>query len=275
MTPPSATTAPLQRALSPDGVRSGGVLHTFAHQVKAEVLKLWRIPAFSLPTILFPALLFLLFAAPAARNNAEAGEFIGQYLLATFSAYGLLGVSFFSIGVGVAAERGQGWGILVRATPLPPWIYFTAKLVMTVIFASLILALMFAAGYIAAGVRMPLLQWGWLFLVLVLGVLPLTTIGFTLGYWAGPNSAAPLANIIFLPLSFASGLWQPLDSLPDIVQQIAPYLPTYHYGRVALYAVGVDDGQIVTHVLWLVGTAVLFTALAVWGYRRDEGRLYG
>jgi len=265
----------MNRRLSPNGVRSGGVGTMLWQQIKAEFLKLWRIPAFSVPTLLFPLLLFMLFAVPNATQTLPDGRTVGQYLLASFCAYGLLGVSFFSFGVGVATERGQGWGTLVRATPMPPWIYFTAKLVMGLLFACLILALLFPAAYIAGEVRMPPLQWVALFFTLVIGVLPLTTIGFALGYWAGPNSAAPIANLIYLPLSFASGLWQPLNTLPVFVQQIAPYLPPYHYGRIALYAVGVDDGQLLVHIAWLLGTAIVFTALAVWGYRRDQGRLYG
>jgi ABC-2 type transport system permease protein len=52
-------------------------------------------------------------------------------------------------------------------------------------------------------------------------------------------------------------------------------LPPYHYGQLAWRAVGVDDGQVALHIAWLIGTAVVFGLLAVWGYRRDNGRQFG
>ena len=38
---------------------------------------------------------------------------------------------------------------------------------------------------------------------------------------------------------------------------------------------GLDDGQLALHIAWLIGTAVVFGLLAVWGYRRDNGKQFG
>jgi len=48
-----------------------------------------------------------------------------------------------------------------------------------------------------------------------------------------------------------------------------------HYGQLACRAVGVDDGQVWLHIIWLLGTALVFGLLAVWGYRRDTGKQFG
>ncbi|GAC1556670.1 MAG: ABC transporter permease [Herpetosiphon sp.] len=264
-----------RHALSPTAVHSGRWASMFGQQIRAEFLKLWRIPAFSVSTLMFPVILFLLFGVPYARQTMADGTSAGKYLLASFSAYGLLGVAFFSFGVGVASERGQGWMRLLRATPLPTTIFIAAKVVMALLFAVLVLALLFPLAFFAGHVRMPVQQWSLLFIYLVVGVLPFSTVGFALGYLAGPNSAAPIANLIYLPLSFASGLWQPLESMPAFVQKIAPFLPPYHYGQLVRRAVGVDDGHTGQHIVWLIGTAVVFGLVALWGYRRDQGKLYG
>ncbi len=269
-------TVPLQeRRLSPTAVRGPGWAVALGRQTAAEFWKMWRVPAFSAPTIIFPLLLFMLFGVPNAQFKMPDGSTVGKYLLASFGAYGLLGIAFFSFGIGVAVERGQGWTKLVRATPLPAWIFFLAKLLMAILFAVIVLALLLPLGALAAGVRMPLTQWVALPLTLILGMLPFSTVGFTLGYWAGPNSAAPIANLIYLPLSFASGLWQPLETLPKFVQRLAPYLPSYHYGQLVRFAVGVDDGKLTQHILWLAGTLVVGAVLAIWGYRRDYGKQFG
>jgi len=58
--------------------------------------------------------------------------------------------------------------------------------------------------------------------------------GLAIGYFAGPNSAPAAINLIYLPLSFCSGLWVPYMFLPKLVRQIALALPPYHLSQLAL-----------------------------------------
>lgn len=263
------------RRASTTVIRSGQIGPMVMQQARSEFIKLWRIPMFSVPTLLFPILLFLLFGAPYADNMLPGGTSVGKYMMASFAAYGLLGVAFFSFGIGVATERAQGWTKLVRTTPMPAWVYFAGKIIMALVFATLLLLILFPVAALVAGVRMPLGEWVLLCVTLALGMLPLVTAGFALGYWAGPNSAAPIANLIYLPIAYASGFLMPLDALPEWVQEIAPYLPPYHYGQLAWHAVGVDDGNAAQHIAWLLGTALVCGLLAVWGYQRDHGKQFG
>ncbi len=266
---------PLDRRLSATAIRSGQIGPMLLQQARNEFLKLWRIPMFSVPTLLFPILLFLLFGAPIAGETLPNGTSVGKYVMASFAAYGVLGIAFFSFGIGVANERGQGWTKLVRATPMRPWVYFAGKMAMALLFATLLLLSLFLVAALVAGVRMSPGEYVVLVVSLVLGMLPLVMAGLALGYWAGPNSAAAIANLIYLPIAYASGFLMPVQSLPQFVQSITPYLPPYHYGQLAWRAVGLDDGQLALHIAWLIGTAVIFGLLAVWGYRRDNGKQFG
>ncbi len=268
-------TSTLERRLSSTAQRSGGVGRMLWQQIRSEWLKQWRIPAFSIPTLLFPVLFFFIFGVPNAGRTMEDGTDVGRFVLAGLSASGLLSIALFSFGVGVANERGQGWMKLMRATPMPASIYFAAKIVIALVFGVLICAILFPLAYFAADIHMPLRQWTALFTSLLLGMTPFSILGFAIGYWAGPNSAIPVANVLYLVLGFGSGLFIPVDQLPSLMQRIAPYLPTYHYGHVAWRAVGSDDGLFMQHVMWLVGFAAVFGVLAVWGYRRDQGKQYG
>ena len=38
---------------------------------------------------------------------------------------------------------------------------------------------------------------------------------------AGPNSAPAIVNLIYLPTAFLSGLWVPIQVLPEILQRVA------------------------------------------------------
>ena len=61
---------------------------------------------------------------------------MATYLIATYGAFGVIGAALFGFGVGVAIERGQGWMMLKRASPMPPMAFFAAKLAMCAIFAA-------------------------------------------------------------------------------------------------------------------------------------------
>jgi ABC-2 type transport system permease protein len=77
-------------------------------------------------------------------------------------------------------------------------------------------------------------------------------------------------------MAFVSGLWIPIDVLPGAIKSVAPYVPAYHLGQLALSALGADRGApVLSHVAALAGFTCLFLALALWGYRNDEGKTYG
>ena len=86
-----------------------------------------------------------------------------------------------------------------------------------------------------------------------------------------------MVNLIYLPLSFCSGLWIPIFLLPHVLQQAARVLPPFHISQLALRAVGMsrDATPVGTHLQALAGFTLLILGLAVVLYRRDEGQLYG
>jgi ABC-2 type transport system permease protein len=84
-----------------------------------------------------------------------------------------------------------------------------------------------------------------------------------------------VANLVYLPLAFASGIFMPLEQLPGFVQRLAPYLPTYHYAQLAWSAVGAGREPVGTSVAWLAGYAVIFVWAAARAYRREAERKFG
>jgi ABC-2 type transport system permease protein len=188
-----------------------------------------------------------------------------------------MNVSLFAFGVGVAIERGQGWMLFKRATPMPPFAHFFGKLAMAVLFALIMVGALFILGATAGGVRLPAATWLSLTGVLVAGTLPFAAFGLAVGYWVGPNSAVAVLNLLALPSAFGSGMWIPIQMLPGVVKRIALYLPPYHYAQLALHALGLDRGEQPPsrHVAFLA-TFTAFSVLLAWtGYRRDEGKTFG
>jgi ABC-2 type transport system permease protein len=153
--------------------------------------------------------------------------------------------------------------MLKRALPMPPGAYLASKLAMAMLFAAAIFALLAVLATTLGGVRLPATSWLALFAVEVLGVLPFCAIGLFIGTLVNGQGAPAVINLIYLPMSFLSGLWMPLDVLPGTVRGIAPLWPAYHLGQLALAAVGQPaTGSPSGHAAVLSAFVVLFVALA-------------
>lgn len=244
-------------------------------EARSEVLKAWRLPVYSVFTLVFPLMFYTIFGFTFGGEAAGPIN-VAAYMLATYGAFGVIGAALFGFGVGVASERGQGWLRLKRASPMPPAAYFSAKIVMALLFSLLVVLGLFVLGFAVFEVRLPAPTWAALLGTLLLGALPFCAMGLALGYLVGPNSAAAVVNLVYLPMVFASGLWVPVEQLPGFMQAVAPYLPPYHYAQLALGTLGASrGGSPWGHVAVLVGFTLLFLVVALAAYRRDEGKTYG
>jgi ABC-2 type transport system permease protein len=102
----------------------------------------------------------------------------------------------------------------------------------------------------------------------VFGVLPFCALGMYVGTLIKGQGAPGMLQLVYLPMSFMSGLWMPLSMLPKFLQQIAPVWPSYHLDMLALAAVGMNKGSLLGHALVLVGFAAAFLLMAARRLRR-------
>lgn len=234
---------------------------------RAGTLELLRYPAFSVPTLAFPALFFLLFVSSRAEADPTP-------LVASFAGFAVLATAFFQFGVGIAAERESPWERLLRTLPLRLRVRFAARVLSGALFGTGSAALVVAAGVTTTDARLTPERWGALAAALALGSVPFALLGIALGYWASPRAALPLANVLYLVLSFSGALWTTPEQLPPGLAGLSPLVPTRQFGDILRGAV---RGHLWHPRDWLllIGWAAIFAALAVWGYRRDEGRRYG
>lgn len=248
----------------------------YLKEAKYELLKLLRMPAYALPTLLFPAMFYILFGLVFGTKNSDGGIHMPLYLVATYGTFGVIGAALFGFGTGVATERGQGWMLVKRASPMPPMAYIFAKTVACTTFGLGIAVVLMLLGTFAGGIHFTPLQAVALMLVLGAGSVPFCAFGLAIGYFAGPNSAAPIVNLIYLPIAFCSGLWIPIDFLPGAMKTLAHWLPPYHLAQLALRAIGAGGrGYLLEHVADLALSMAVAIVLARIGYQRDKGKLYG
>lgn len=255
---------------------SGAMFNIFLKEAQYEFLKNLRLRAYSLSVVMFPVMFYVLFGLVLNRGEMIGDTRFTTYLIATYGTFGVMGASLFGTAAGLAAERGLGWLQVKRASPMPPFAYFFGKVMMSVIFSTTVVLALLALGIGLGGVRLSLLVGLKLVATLVAGSLPFCAMGMAIGYFAGPNSATGVINLIYLPISFLSGLWVPLMFLPKILRQFAHALPPYHLAQLALSTVGAGQQESnLMHWQFLIGFSLVCLGIARIGFQRDEGKMYG
>ncbi len=251
------------------------ILRIYWKESKYQFLENLRMPRYSASIILFPLMFYILFGLGMSGSRSTAGVSTASYLLATYGTFGVMGASLFGTAAGLAVSRGLGWMQVKRASPMPPFAYFAGRTVMSVAFSAAVVLLLMALGFVFGGVHLPPLIAAKLLGTLVLGALPFCAMGLALGHFMGANSAPAIINLIYLPLSFASGLWVPFIYLPKFMQHIAQFLPPYHLAQLALDLIGAGQRQ-PAHIHWevLIGFTLICMGIARLGFHRDEKNTY-
>ena len=248
----------------------------YRKEIKYEFLKNLRLRMYTASVLSFPIMFYVLFGLVLNSKQAIEGTPVPVYLIASYGTFGVMGASLFGTAAGLASDRGLGWLQVKRASPMPPFAYFTAKVVVSMAFSAIVVLALFVLGFSFGHVRMPLSQAAPLFVTLVLGSLPFSAMGLALGYFTGPNSAPPTINLIYLPMSFCSGLWVPFQYLPEIVKHIALALPPYHLSQLALGIAGTKSNQsVTTHWEVLLAFTMICFGIARVGFQRDQEKMYG
>jgi ABC-2 type transport system permease protein len=255
------------------------LLHTatiYLKEAKYEFLKNLRLRLYTASLLTFPLMFYVLFGLLLLSKEAIGGTGVPTYLIATYGTFGIMGASLFGTAAGLASDRGLGWLQVKRASPMPPFAYFVAKVITSMIFSTIIVLALFALGFAFGGVRMPVADFARLLGTLVVGSLPFSAMGLALGYFAGPNSAPTAINLIYLPMSFFSGLWVPFMFLPKIVKHIALVLPPYHLSQLALGVVGAGQRESAAkHWGVLFAFTLICLGIARIGFQRDQEKMYG
>ena len=92
--------------------------------IRFELIKMLRTPAFALPTLVFPAMFYLLFGVLLAQRQAAARPL---YSFAAYGVFGTMGPGLFGFGVSLAFEREHGLLMFKQALPMPPGAYLLAR----------------------------------------------------------------------------------------------------------------------------------------------------
>ncbi|GAC1356400.1 MAG: ABC transporter permease [Acidobacteriaceae bacterium] len=249
---------------------NANLLRLFLNDTRCEFLKLFRRQSCSLSVIGFPVRFYLLFGV--TNRHVGSGSFhIAKYLLGGYACFGLVGAALFGIGVGLAMERSAGWLDLKRTSPMPPIAYLAAKCITAAAFGLAIVCILVLLGIFFGGVSLTPGEFARMLAVTVAGAPPFASMGLLLALVIPANATPGIVNLIYLPMSFLSGLWMPLNSLPHWLQRIAPVFPTYHLAQAMLSVFGyAAPGSLISHWVSLAGFTFLMLGASWLVFQRAE-----
>jgi ABC-2 type transport system permease protein len=245
-------------------------LRIYRLETLTELRRLVRSPLFLGLTVVSPLLFYVIFKTVLGGQVAYGNTLAHTYMLATYGAFGVAGISLGAVGLTISSERAFGFLTLKRASPMPPEAMLVAKLAVGLQLNVVFVGLLFGLGVAIGGAQLSLGQWFSMGLILVSGTFPFAAFGFAIGYMTRDSrSIAGISNLLHLPLSFVAGLWFPLNMLPRLFQDIAPLLPHYHLAQLGLGRIGASyGGSPWVHAGALIGYGLVFGGLAIAGYKR-------
>ncbi|HEV3152756.1 MAG TPA: ABC transporter permease [Candidatus Baltobacteraceae bacterium] len=234
---------------------------------KVQWLQLSRVPGFVVPTLLFPSLFFTLFDLNFARSHPK----VAPFLMLGYVAFAIIGVTLFQFGVGIATERSTPWERYLRTLPAPVASRFLGRVIVAAAFGTIAASMVIVLASITAGVHFDAAQWLRIAGAMVAGGVVFTLFGLAIGYWLSEKAALPVANLFYLLLSFAGGLWIPPDQMPPFARAVSPFLPTRQFADLLWNApFGISWSALLP--LGCFGCAFLIAAAI--GYRRDQKARY-
>jgi ABC-2 type transport system permease protein len=263
------STASLIRPIAP----SAGFAHSlriYSKETKYEFLKLLRAKSFSLAVIGFPLMFYVIFGL-ANRHAVQGNVNVAKYILGGYACFGLVGAALFGIGVGLASERAAGWLELKRASPMPPMAYLFAKCITAVAFGIIIVSALTTLAVTMGGVSLSSVELIKMLGLTIVGAISFASMGLLLALVVPANAASGIVNLIYLPMSFMSGLWVPIQYLPRWLQRIAPALPTYHLAQLMQRIFGYQDAaSAASHWIGLAGFTMLMLGTSWLIFHRSQ-----
>ena len=225
-----------------------------------------RLPAFSVPTLTMPVLLYLFFGV-LDPGGAEAGSASdGALELLGYCGFAVLGVALFSFGAGVALDRVTAWEQFQRTLPVPALVRYVARLAVVLTFSAVSLLPLVATGLLLHRASASVVLAPANLVPLLLGMAVFCALGTALGYWLPPRGAVPLTNLVYLPLSYAGGL---LGTSASHRLDRWAVLPTTQWNDL-LYATAVGAPVPTGALLGLLGWFAGLTAVSLVGYHRVQ-----
>jgi ABC-2 type transport system permease protein len=230
-----------------------------------EVLRFWKVGFQTVAAPVLTAVLYLLIFGHVLEDKVKVYDSIGYtaFLVPGLVMMSVLQNAFANSSSSLIQSKIMGSLVFVLLTPLSHWSWFVAYVGSSVVRGVLVGFGVFLVTVGFTGVHMvaPL----WIVVFAVLGAALLGALGVIAGLWAEKfDQMAAFQNFLIMPMTFLSGVFYSIHSLPSFWQTVSHLNPFFYMIDGFRYGFfGISDISPWTS-LSIVGTALLVvSAIAV------------
>jgi ABC-2 type transport system permease protein len=244
-------------------------MNRFLLQSKAEVVRTLRNKFFVMFSILMPVVFYFIFTSVVGDETIVRGSEWKAFYLMSMTAFSVIGAAISTLGIRLSQERQQGWVSLLNTTPLPYSIYILAKMVAQSVLNIVIITVLFLVGGFAKSIDLSAAQWILSALWIWIGVLPFLAMGVWVGSFKNTEATIAASSVLHMGMAILGGLWMPLETMPQWIQNIGLWLPSYHYGQGA-WGILAGEAPSLSILLILFAYLLVFIVLSVYNMKRQE-----
>ncbi len=210
------------------------------------------------------------FSAPLEFQAVESRD-LGyiDFLVPGIVGMTIMQLGLFGVAFGFVQLKRTGALRRLFATPTSPAYFLSAQVLSRLIIGVVQVAILFGVG-IWFGLQM-FGDYLTLLVIVLIGSAIFLAVGFAIAGWAkNEDQAAPVANLVSLPMMFLSGVFFPRDAMPEFLASITQFMPLTYVNE-ALRAV-VNEGagllslgpQLLGMGVWVIITFVLAVLMFRW-----------
>ncbi|MCX7628392.1 MAG: ABC transporter permease [Methylophilaceae bacterium] len=197
--------------------------------LKKEILRFWKVSFQTIAAPVITALLYLLIFSHVLEERVQVypGISYTAFLIPGLVMMSMLQNSFANSSSSLIQSKVMGNIVFLLLTPLSYWEFFIAFLVAAVI-RGLVVGLgvyLVSIFYALPPLHHPLIM----LLFAISGCAMMGAMGIIAGIWADKfDQMAAFQNFIIMPLSFLSGVFYSIHSLPPFWQQVSHLNPFFY-----------------------------------------------
>ena len=194
-----------------------------------EILRFWKVAIQTVAAPVLTALLYLLIFSQALRDSTQPfpGVSYVQFLIPGLAMMSMLQNAFANSSSSLVQSKITGNILFILLPPLTHWDFFLAYL-----FAAIVRAVIVGLGVILVALfaaHVPLYNALWIVAFALLGSGMLGVLGIIAGIWADKfDQMAAFQNFIIVPLTFLSGVFYSIHSLPPFWQAVSKLNPFFY-----------------------------------------------
>ena len=191
--------------------------------------------------------------------NQGQGQGFKGWLIPGIAAMAIMQTGLFTVVFSLVRFKSQGVLRRLKATPIGAAHFLAGQLTTKAIVVVIQTYVLIIVGAVALGVSVNtgrLGAWFDLTILALLGGALFIAMGLAISGWAkSEETAAPMANVISMPMMFLSGVFFPLSVMPEWLTRWSQYLPLTYLAD-GMRAITVEGATVITLGNELIGLTV-------------------